>query len=61
MRGIFGPKGEGVAGMWRRLNNEELHNLYTSPNTIIAIKPRMIWMVMYHTRFTYIKNYGWKT
>jgi hypothetical protein len=23
-----------VAGGWRRLNNEELHNLYTSPNIV---------------------------
>jgi len=29
---IFGPKREEVAGGWRRLYNEELQNLYTSPN-----------------------------
>jgi hypothetical protein len=29
---MFGPKREEVAGGWRRLHNEELHNLYTSPN-----------------------------
>jgi len=29
---IFGPRTEEVAGGWRRLHNEELHNLYTSPN-----------------------------
>jgi hypothetical protein len=28
----FGPKREEVAGDWRRLQNEELHNLYSSPN-----------------------------
>jgi hypothetical protein len=27
---IFGAKREEVAGGWRRLHNEELHNLYTS-------------------------------
>jgi hypothetical protein len=32
LRRIFGPKREEVAGGWRRLHNEELHNLYTSPN-----------------------------
>jgi hypothetical protein len=34
MRRIFGPKREEVAGGWRRLHNEELHNLYASPNII---------------------------
>jgi hypothetical protein len=34
LRGIFGPKREEVAGGWRRLHNEELHNLYASPNII---------------------------
>jgi hypothetical protein len=29
LRRIFGPKSEEVAGGWRRLHNEELHNLYT--------------------------------
>jgi hypothetical protein len=29
---IFGRKKEEVAGGWRRLHNEELHNLYTSPD-----------------------------
>jgi hypothetical protein len=44
LRGIFGPKREEVTGSWRRLDNEELHNLYTSPNIIRVIKSmRMIW------------------
>jgi hypothetical protein len=33
---------EEVAGGWRRLHNEELHNLYVSPNIIMVIKPRRI-------------------
>jgi hypothetical protein len=41
---IFGPKREEVAGGWRRLHNEELHNLYPSPN-IIRVKSRwMLWV-----------------
>jgi hypothetical protein len=38
LRRIFGPKRAEVAGGWRRLNNEEFHNLYTSPNIIRVIK-----------------------
>jgi hypothetical protein len=38
LRRIFGPKREEVAGGLRRLNNEELHNLFTSPNIIRVIK-----------------------
>jgi hypothetical protein len=34
LRRIFGPKKGEVAGGWRRLQNEEHHNLYTSPNII---------------------------
>jgi hypothetical protein len=39
-RRIFDPKREEVAGGWRRLHNEELDNLYTSPNVIRVIKSR---------------------
>jgi hypothetical protein len=37
---IFEPKREEVTGGWRRLHNEELHNLYTSPYIIRVIKSR---------------------
>jgi hypothetical protein len=40
LRGVFGPKREEVAGGWRRLHNEELHNLYVSQNIIKVIKSR---------------------
>jgi hypothetical protein len=40
---IFGPKMEEVVGDWRRLNIEELHNLYASPNIIRVIKSRIRW------------------
>jgi hypothetical protein len=39
---IFGPKRKEVPGGWRRLYNEELHNLYSSPNIIRVINLR-IW------------------
>jgi hypothetical protein len=34
LRRIFGPKREEVAGTWRRLHNEELHNLHATPNIV---------------------------
>jgi hypothetical protein len=34
LRRIFGSKGEEMVGGWRRLHNEERHNLYASPNII---------------------------
>jgi hypothetical protein len=37
---IFGPKREKVAGGWRRLHNEDLHNLNASPDIIRVIKLR---------------------
>jgi hypothetical protein len=40
LRTLFGPKKEEVAGVWRRLHNEELHNLYTSSHIIRVIKSR---------------------
>ena len=35
---IFGPKRDEVTGEWRRLFNEEVYALYTSPNNIRVIK-----------------------
>jgi hypothetical protein len=40
LRRIFAPKREGVTGGWRKLRNEELHNLYSSPSIIRIIKSR---------------------
>jgi hypothetical protein len=39
LRKIFGPKRE-EDGSWRKLHNDELHNLYSSPNIIRVIKSR---------------------
>jgi hypothetical protein len=40
LRRVFRPKRDGVAGGWRKLHNEELHNLYSSPSIIKIIKSR---------------------
>jgi hypothetical protein len=40
LTGIFGPKRDEVTGEWRRLHNEELNDLYSSPNSIRVIKSR---------------------
>ena len=46
LRRIFGPRRDEVTGEWRRLHNEELNDLYTSPNIVRVIKSkRMSWAV----------------
>jgi hypothetical protein len=40
LRRIFGPKRDDVTGDWRKQHNDELHNLYSSPNIIRMIKSR---------------------
>jgi len=40
LRRIFGPKREKVTGEWIKLNNEELNDLYTSPNIVWVKKSR---------------------
>jgi hypothetical protein len=43
-RRIFGPKRDEVTGEWRKLHNEELNDLYCSPNIVRVIKwRRMRW------------------
>jgi hypothetical protein len=37
LRRIFGPKRDKVTGEWRKLQNGELHNLYSSPDIIMQI------------------------
>jgi len=40
LKRIFGPRRDEVTGEWRRLHNEELNDLYTSPNIVRVIKSR---------------------
>jgi len=40
LRRIFGPRRDEVTGEWRRLHNEELNDMYSSPNIVRVIKSR---------------------
>ena len=40
LRGIFGPKRDEVTGQWRTLHNEELNDLYCSPDIVRVIQSR---------------------
>ena len=45
LRIIFGPRRDEVTGEWRRLHNEQLNGLYSSPNIVRVIKSRrMRWV-----------------
>ena len=43
LKKIFGPKRDEVTGVWRKLHNEELHDLYSSPNIIVVMKSTRMW------------------
>ena len=42
LRRIFGSRRDEVTGEWRRLHNEELNDLYSSPNIVRVIKSRRV-------------------
>jgi hypothetical protein len=44
LRRILGPKRDEVTGVWRKIHNEELNDLYSSPTIVRVIKStRMTW------------------
>jgi hypothetical protein len=64
LRRIFRLKREEVAGGWRRLYNEELHNFYASPNIVRVMKSRRTrWArnVSHMGEMTCIQYFGFKT
>jgi hypothetical protein len=56
LRIIFGTKREEVAGGWRRLHNEELHNLYASSNFIRVVRSRRTRLTGYVARMGDMRN-----
>jgi hypothetical protein len=56
VRRIFGPKREEIARNWRRLHNEELHNVYVSPNIITIVKSGGMEWVGHVERVGELKN-----
>jgi hypothetical protein len=40
LRSIFGPKRDEVTGEWRKVHNNELNDLYSSPNIVQIVKLR---------------------
>jgi hypothetical protein len=50
LRRIFGPHRDGVMGGWRKLHNEELHDLYSSPSIIRIFMSRRMWWAAHVAR-----------
>jgi hypothetical protein len=59
LRRIFGRKMDEVTGDWRKLHNEELHNVYSLPNILRMIKSRRINWAGHEMKNAY-QNFGWK-
>jgi hypothetical protein len=56
LRRTYGSKREEVAGGWRRLHSEELHNLFVSPNVITVIKSRRMRWVGHAAQMEEMRN-----
>jgi hypothetical protein len=52
LRRIFEPKRDEVTGEWRKLHNEELNDLYCSPNSVRGIKSGRMRLVVHVARMT---------
>ena len=63
LKRIFGPERDEVKGEWRRLNNEELNDLYSSPNNIRVINLKRMGSAGHVTRMgeRCKQDFGWET
>jgi len=50
LRRVFGPKRGKATGEWRKLHNEELKYLYSSPNIVLVIESKRMSWVRHVTR-----------
>jgi hypothetical protein len=64
LRRIFGSKRDEVTGVWRKLHNEELRGLYSSPSIIRVIKARRMRLAGHVARMAEmrvcIKHFSWE-
>jgi hypothetical protein len=63
LRRIFGPKRDEVTGGWRKLHNEELHVLYSSPSIFREIKARRMRWAGHVARMGEVRvcvHFGWE-
>jgi hypothetical protein len=59
LRRISGPKRDEVTGGWRKLHNEELHGLYSSPSIVRVIKARRITWAGHVSRMGEVHTTSW--
>jgi hypothetical protein len=60
LRRMCGPKRDEVVGGWRKLHDEELHNLYSSPSVIRMIKCLFILYKFPHRCNMMIEDFPWE-
>jgi hypothetical protein len=59
LRKIFGPRRE-EDGSWRKLHNDELHGLYSSPNIVRVIKSRIMRWAGHMAWGRCLQGFGWE-